>query len=94
MNTFWQDLKSGYRMLAKAPGFTVIAVLTLALGIGACTAVFSVVNTILLKPLRYGNADKIVTIWRSAPQGQIFGTYDLPWSARDFKLLTQTSNKN
>src|SRR5215469_5422491 len=61
--SFLQDLTYGFRMLAKSPGFAVIAILTLALGIGVNTAIFSVVNGVLLNPLPFSNSNRLVSMF-------------------------------
>ena len=63
MTGFWQNMVYGFRMLLKKPGFTVVAALSLALGIGANTVIFSLINTTLLRPLEYPDPAKLVVIW-------------------------------
>src|SRR5258708_38498389 len=70
MMSFWQDVRFGLRMLSKNPGFTAIAILTLALGIGANTALFSVVNGVILNPLPFPNPDELVAVYTKSPTFQ------------------------
>jgi putative ABC transport system permease protein len=78
----WQDVRFGLRMLAKNPGFTSVAVLALALGIGANTAMFSVIEAVLLRPLAYSNADQLVSVVSMWQRGGL--TTPFSCSAPDF----------
>ncbi|MEP7217848.1 MAG: ABC transporter permease, partial [Bacteroidota bacterium] len=82
METFLQDIRFGARTLLKNPGFTAVALLALTLGIGANTAIFSVVNTVLLKSLPYGDPDKLAYLWSTPPHG---AAGQFPATALDFR---------
>jgi putative ABC transport system permease protein len=70
LETLWQDMRYGARVLAKHRAFTAVAVLTLALGIGANTAIFSVVNELLLRPLPFPDAERLVMLWEISSEGR------------------------
>jgi predicted permease len=71
MMTIWQDARYGFRMLVKNPGFSIVVILTMALGIGATTGIFSVVNAVLLRPMHFKDVDRLAMIWEVKPSGNL-----------------------
>src|SRR5262249_23838186 len=91
MGAFWQDLRFGLRMLLKNPGFTLVAVITLALGIAPNTAIFSFVNSLFLSPLAVTNPEQVARLYAEDSRGRKFDVFSYPNYAdlRDRSLTLQ-----
>src|SRR5258707_2578961 len=84
MNGFFQDFRFALRQVRKSPGFTAVVVITLALGIGVNTAIFSVVNAVLLRPLGFKDADRLVRVWHVPPAKSFPGMTTFAVSAANY----------
>src|SRR5215475_13018675 len=89
MESVWQDLSYGVRMLFKNPRFTAVAVLSLAIGIGANSAIFSVTNALLFRPLSYQDADRLVILWQRSPGLNVAQDWFSPGQYLDLKAENQ-----
>src|SRR5688572_25280330 len=90
MNTFFQDIRYGIRGLLKNPAFTIIAVLSLGLGIGANTAIFSLINTVLLQPLPFHQPEKLAIVWEEASFAGFPQNTPAPANFADWKAQNQS----
>jgi len=92
LENFWQDVRYGVRTLLRAPGFTTTAVLTMGLGIGACTAIFSLVNAVLIRSLPYGDPERLVYLFSPNPALKIPAEVICPSYADFYDLKRQAKS--
>ncbi|MGE0102205.1 MAG: ABC transporter permease [Blastocatellales bacterium] len=93
MTEIRQDIRFGIRMLRKTPGFTLIAILTMGLAIGATTAIFSIMNVVLLKPLGFSDSARIVAVWEKVPDGEQSRFRVAPGNFFDWKERSRSFEK-
>ncbi len=91
LESVWTDIRYALRKLRKSPGFAITAIGLLGVGIGSTAAVFSLVDAILLKPLAYPEANRIVIPWRLPPKGFALGYAEVPWGQQDLHELEKES---
>lgn len=89
MDTFLQDVRFGWRLLKRSPGFTIAAVLALALGVGATTAVFTLLDRVVLRPLPYPNPDRLLTVWETNDTKGLSHERLSPVNFMDYRALSQ-----
>src|SRR5215831_17411146 len=91
MSLLWQDLKFGARLLWKAPGFSAVALIALALGLGATTAIFSVVDAVLLKPLPFRDPGQMLVIWEKNPAMNRYKLFVAPANFDAWRKASRTT---
>jgi putative ABC transport system permease protein len=92
LGTIWQDARYAVRGFLKSPGFTAVALIALTLGVGANTAIFSVVDAVLLRPLPFADAERLAAIWQTHPFGKKLGYDHLPVAPADFDAWRHASD--